>query len=609
MALTKIALYSLFFFSCLFFSAATPLSGGSFDYPVPLNPKGGEYSTTSSPGTLYSPSIWVLNYTLPAPLNSKIPEVPPVLTPEEISYTEIFKILWSKVSLDTQMFWQKAINHSGDLFLRGATVSRVAISSFVHTSLWVATQAWAWILLQTIYWCSRLLVNNAMLVVTIAWLGLCTVCMAKLLHLAFGGFCVWIVVPAWKALNFLLHLRSKNIFKVRKEKMVKGFGSFDMMMSPPKSSVLEVVHNNNEHAGYASCALLANGEIALLTSYHVIEDAHAVTSRKSGHKIPLSEFKTIVSSEKGDLVLLSGPPNWNGLLSCKAVPVITMKNLAAGDARLFYLREGEWYSGVAKLQGRNMTEGLNFVDVLSNTSPGFSGTPYFIGNKIAGVHTGGCNVNNVNLMAAIPHLEGITASRYVFETTAPKGKIFDDALFEELLEEFSREEARYFMKARDKSHIPESSGSLNGKRGTVRGTNGAASTPVSKPEDGELMERIMERLVERINTSRIEDQAANLIAQKSKKKTRRSRRKTKGQAGGETKQTPSGSSSNPNTNGRNNQPQKRFQDSKPAGKSPNSTTQSKRSQVDGVKRSSPSTQKWVPKSQASAGQSSGRKQN
>ena len=389
-----------------------------------------------------------------------------------------------------------------------------------------------------------------------------------------------------------------------------------MMMSPPKSSVLEVVYDNNQHAGYATCVLLASGELALLTSYHVFESSHFVVSRKTGHKIPLSEFNVIRGSEKGDLVLLSGPPNWNGLLACKSVPIITMKSLAAGDARLFYLKEGEWYSGVAKITGRNETEGFNFVDVLSNTEPGFSGTPYFIGNKVAGVHTGGCRINNNNLMAAIPSLEGITTSRYVFETSAPKGKIFDEDEWDALLEDFSMEEARAIMRNRQKPkngntvYEQESSKkNLNEKRGTVRGPNGAASTPMSKPEDGDLMAGIMARLVEKINTSKIEEEAANLIAQKTHKKTRRSRRKNKGQAGGVNKQPPSGSSSNPNTNGKNNQPRKRFQDSKPAGKSPNSTTQNRRSQVDGGRKSSPSTQKWVKKSQASAGQSSGRKQN
>ncbi|AXP14382.1 P1 protein [Faba bean polerovirus 1] len=606
MAPTKLFLCSLFFFSCLLSMAASNYVEELSFFHIPANPKNDGRLTNSSLTMGYMPSNWVIEER-PLPQIFKSPL-------EEVTYTSIFKTLWQKISGDMQMSLNLAKTISKDYLTRGACISRDAISSFIQSSAWAITWLWSWILLRTISWVLQVLINNTMLLVSLGLLGTCTVFMAKLLHLLFGSFSVWIVVPVWKTLRFLTSSSSKKGSKVKKEKMVKGFGSYDMMMSPPKNCILEVMHDNGQHSGYASCVLLASGELALLTSFHLYEDADSVYSRKTGNKIPIGEFKPIAGSQNGDLLLLAGPPNWTGLLGCKSVQLITMKSLAGGDARIFYLKNGEWYSGVAKIQGRNERHGFNFVDVLSNTEPGFSGTPYFIGNKIAGVHTGGCAEDNVNLMAAIPSLDGITASRYVFETTAPKGKIFDQDLWEELLEEFSMQEARTIMKR--KAYIPEVTQEaspktpLNGERGAVRGTTGNASTPMSKPEDGELMEKIMARLVEKINTSHIEEEAARLIARKSKtNKPRRSRRRSNGQHGGEIKQTPSGSSSKPNTTGKYLPPQKRFQGSKLAEKFPNSTTQSKNNRVDGVKKSSPSTQKWVEKSPVSAGQSLARRLN
>ncbi|AZP56278.1 RNA-dependent RNA polymerase [Faba bean polerovirus 1] len=446
MAPTKLFLCSLFFFSCLLSMAASNYVEELSFFHIPANPKNDGRLTNSSLTMGYMPSNWVIEER-PLPQIFKSPL-------EEVTYTSIFKTLWQKISGDMQMSLNLAKTISKDYLTRGACISRDAISSFIQSSAWAITWLWSWILLRTISWVLQVLINNTMLLVSLGLLGTCTVFMAKLLHLLFGSFSVWIVVPVWKTLRFLTSSSSKKGSKVKKEKMVKGFGSYDMMMSPPKNCILEVMHDNGQHSGYASCVLLASGELALLTSFHLYEDADSVYSRKTGNKIPIGEFKPIAGSQNGDLLLLAGPPNWTGLLGCKSVQLITMKSLAGGDARIFYLKNGEWYSGVAKIQGRNERHGFNFVDVLSNTEPGFSGTPYFIGNKIAGVHTGGCAEDNVNLMAAIPSLDGITASRYVFETTAPKGKIFDQDLWEELLEEFSMQEARTIMKR--KAYIPES---------------------------------------------------------------------------------------------------------------------------------------------------------
>lgn len=442
--------------------------------------------------------------------------------------------------------------------------------------------------------------------------------------------------------------------KVVKEKMTKGFGSYDMVMSPPKKCVLEMLHDDEQHCGYASCILLADGTVGLLTSYHVMEEAYWIKSHKTGNKIRTSDFRPLSHSQRADLSIMVGPPNWQGLLGCSAAQFITMKNLAAGDARIFYRKNGDWYSGVAKLVGPHE---FNFVSVLSNTEPGFSGTPYFSGNKIVGVHTGGDVDANHNFMAAIPHIEGLTASKYIYETMSPKGKIFDDDLYQELLEEFSATEARSIMELRgfdlekgkteergqwvwiEKGSSKKEEGSttagsyveapassptpvelesskkenLNGERGADRVKTGKeGSTQRTKSDDGDTVQKVIEALVAKMNVQELERQVVSLVAKKMQQNTSippKKNRRRRGKRGGENKQTASTTSSPPNTNGKYQPPHKRSQGSKPVENSPSTTIQSKNNKGSGERRSSLPTQKWEKKSGASAGQSSAKKLN
>ncbi|BAV90575.1 RNA-dependent RNA polymerase P1 protein [White clover mottle virus] len=388
------------------------------------------------------------NFAFSPPLKmERLNYTPPIQIPvTEQTYIDLLTALWQKAYLDIQKYLGTALHSSKHSLAHILEKSSEVFSSCVQSFLWAIVLVWTYALWVFCYWTVEVIITNTMLIIAVGLLMFCTVFMVKALHWLFGDFFNWTVVPVFRCLVYLWKLRSLKVLagktQMMKEKMTKGFGSYDMMMSPPKSSVLEVLHDDEQHCGYASCILLADGTVGLLTSQHVAEDAYWIKSHKTGNKIKFSEFKPLIKSQKGDITILVGPPNWQGLLGCSAVLYVTMKNLSVSDARIYYRKEGDWYSGVAKLMGPNL---YNFVDVLSNTEPGYSGTPYFNGNKIVGVHTGGASNTNCNVMAAIPHIEGLTASKYIYETTAPKGKIFDfdDELWNELMEDFSVAESQY----------------------------------------------------------------------------------------------------------------------------------------------------------------------
>nr|AEI55838.1 P1 [Chickpea chlorotic stunt virus] len=697
MALIQQLAIALFCFCSLFYSGASSSLMANWSSPA--------YTGVTVLGGTSSDYYQTLGF---APYVYNPVEVPKTipqfkLPQPELAYTDIFNVLWLKGYQDTKTCLALVFNTSQKSLERMyANLNNITSACALKLS-WAIVWVWTWIFWALCSWMVRIITTHIMLIVAVGLLIACTVATAKLLHLIFGSFSVWIIVPVYRSLAFLWKLRSPksvaSTMKIVKEKMTKGFGSYDMIMSPPKSCVLEMLHDDEQHCGYASCILLADGTVGLLTSYHVIEEAYWVKSHKTGNKIKTSDFRPLTQSRNADLTIMVGPPNWQGLLGCSAAQYVTMKNLAAGDARIFYRRDGEWYSGVAKLVGPHE---LNFVNVLSNTEPGFSGTPYFSGNKIVGVHTGGDENENRNYMAAIPHIEGLTASKYIYETTAPKGRIFDENLYQELLEEFSSAEVHSIMKHRgfdmecahkfnggwvwidcnddltlaeiqkllsskgktgydgvmkipksdvyedkllngknlkgsDTCHIElkeelpriteetfydaidsmeletSKKANLNGERGAVLVKTGEKGfTQKTKNDDGDTVQKVIEALVAKMNVQELEKQVISKVAQKVQKNTStppKKNRRRRGKRGGEIKQTASTTSSPPSTNGKYLPPQKRSQGSKPVADSPNSTIQSKNNKVDGVKKSSPNTQKWVKKSEASAGPSSAKKLN
>nr|QKG32996.1 RNA-dependent RNA polymerase P1 [Turnip yellows virus] len=564
-----------------------------------------------APGSLYKrdmlppPPQAVLTYTCqePRPL-------------AEESYNDLLRAISQKSSSDFQNAYSLALNISSDFCLSGLEMLKDASFLAVEKFLWGLTRFWSSLILASFSALWWLVSNFTTPVFCLALLYTVTRFMVKTVSFLFGGLPIWIISIVFSLLKKSFSaLRSTP--KCLYEKAIDGFKSFTIPQSPPKTCVIPITHASGNHAGYASCVKLYNGENALLTATHVLRDcpnAIAVSARGLQARIPLAEFKTIAKSDKGDVTLLRGPPNWEGLLGCKAANVITAANLAKCKATIYSLEKDGWACGYAEIVGSDGTDAM----VLSQTEEGHSGSPYFNGKTILGVHSGASKKRNYNLMAPIPSIPGLTSPTYVFETTAPQGRIFaqeDIAEIESLYSEYKRlqnfksktgmtwgdvsEDDDIFFESKE-----DFSG--NGVRGADRETNGeGSSTPKTNNVDGkEMMEKIISSLVGKINLENIEKKVVEQISAKAMKTPRPNRRRAP------KKQPESSKDTSPHsTTGRYQPPHVRSPASVTAASCPNTTTPSKRKNHAGGRRSSGSIPHWVRKQAASAGPSSAPKQN
>lgn len=582
-------------------TTSTMMSGSPY---LPLN-------QSFVPGSLYKrdmlppPPQAVLTYTCqePRPL-------------AEESYNDLLRAISQKGSSDFQNVYSLALNISSDFCLLGLEMLKDASFLAVEKFLWGLTRLWSSLMLASFSALWWLMSNFTTPVFCLALLYTVTRFMVKMVSFLFGGLPIWIISIAFSLLKKSFSaLRSTP--KCLYEKAIDGFKSFTIPQSPPKTCVIPITHASGNHAGYASCVKLYNGENALLTATHVLRDcpnAIAVSARGLQARIPLAEFKTIAKSDKGDITLLRGPPNWEGLLGCKAVNVITAANLAKCKATIYSLEKDGWACGYAEIVGSDGTD----ATVLSQTEEGHSGSPYFNGKTILGVHSGASKKRNYNLMAPIPSIPGLTSPTYVFETTAPQGRIFaqeDIAEIENLYSEYKRLQnfksktgANWGDMSEDDDIFFESKEDFsgNGVRGADRETNGeGSSTPKTNNVDGrEMMEKIISSLVGKINLENIEKKVVEQISAKAMKTPRPHRRRAP------KKQPESSKDTSPHsTTGRYQPPHVRSPASVTAASCPNTTTPSKRKNHAGGRRSSGNIPHWVRRQAASAGPSLAPKQN
>ncbi|ADW41584.1 P1 [Brassica yellows virus] len=566
---------------------------------------------SSAPGSLYKrdmlppPPQAVLTYTCQEPR--------PLV---EESYNDLLRAISQKSSSDFQNVYSLALNISSDFCLLGLEMLKDASFLAVEKFLWGLTRLWSSLMLASFSALWWLMSNFTTPVFCLALLYTVTRFMVKMVSFLFGGLPIWIISIAFSLLKKSFSaLRSTP--KCLYEKAIDGFKSFTIPQSPPKTCVIPITHASGNHAGYASCVKLYNGENALLTATHVLRDcpnAIAVSARGLQARIPLAEFKTIAKSDKGDVTLLRGPPNWEGLLGCKAANVITAANLAKCKATIYSLEKDGWACGYAEIVGSDGTDAM----VLSQTEEGHSGSPYFNGKTVLGVHSGASKKRNYNLMAPIPSIPGLTSPTYVFETTAPQGRIFaqeDVAEIENLYSGYKRLQnfksktgTNWGDMSEDDDIFFESKEDFsgNGVRGADRETNGeGSSTPKTNNVDGkEMMEKIISSLVGKINLENIEKKVVEQISAKAMKTSRPHRRRAP------KKQPESSKDTSPHsTTGRYQPPHVRSPASVTAASCPNTTTPSKRKNHAGGRRSSGSIPHWVRKQAASAGPSSAPKQN
>lgn len=353
-------------------------------------------------------------------------EKPTILQIED-SYVRLLGTIFQKLFLDTQSFSCVALKASSRLSQSSWGLLKAIGKESLGLFLMLVVKTWTlvlWALLSSVWY---LLVNFTLYALTIVLLYGLTTLLVRTLKWIFGGWPVLIMRSAlWLLKNIWKGVFSKSSYI--KEKAVEGFLTYRIDQSPPRNCLVVLQHKDGSHAGYASCVRLYNGENGLMTAEHVLqeigEEGWAV-STKTGTKIPMTQFQFLIKNEKDDFSLMRGPPNWEGLLGVKSAHFTTAKQLAKSKCSI-YDYDGVWHSSNGEVVG---CEGFK-ATVLSNTKPGFSGSPYFNGKTILGIHVGGSSDGNVNLLTPIPPIPGLTSPIYVYETTAPQGVVFTDVQVE-----------------------------------------------------------------------------------------------------------------------------------------------------------------------------------
>ncbi|AYN77812.2 P1-P2 fusion protein [Pumpkin polerovirus] len=371
----------------------------------------------------------------------------------DYSYHTIFQKLSENIQEDGKRLWSGATQQFKDFSISIYNLSR-ALASDACTLL-IDWMIYLWrSMLWGVVWCVYQFVRTHFLrALTIAFLVACTACMAKCCKALFGLLAPFPLILLntikWICSIFYGMLTPFRNMRVRKincwEKQLKGWNSFEIPMSPPSKSVIEITYDNGSHCGYAvtvqTYKKTASGafESAVLTSLHCLEgsDDKFLFSRRTGSRISLAKCSTLAVWKSLDLCLLTPPENFQSTLGVKPCPMVCMDKLAGCEASFFrFNQEGVWSMTNSKLLGA-LKDGS--VAVLVNSLPGHSGAPFFNGKHVLGVLRGPDPENNYNIMNPIPAIEGLTVPVLRFETTAPTGKLFNDAnLSKALSEEYAR---------------------------------------------------------------------------------------------------------------------------------------------------------------------------
>nr|BBA57830.1 P1 [Cucurbit aphid-borne yellows virus] len=614
-------------------------------------------SVSSYQGTMFIPlepanaSSWLDSTATAVPLSHPqvqlIYDCPPQKMLRDFSSRDITLELWGRGYNETRQAFSEVMQNLQNLLVSGVRHCRAGLESLLHVILQAAIYSWNSLIWATACAIWYLLSKYTIEMLILASLYISTVYMVKMAAWIFGDLPISLLKAGLSMVRgvsrVLWYRKSYNA-----EKSVEGYLSFKIPQSPPKNSVLQVQYKDGSHAGYATCVTLYNGTNGLLTAHHVAVPGSKVVSTRNGNKIPLSEFRSIMESEKRDLVLLAGPPNWEGALACKAVQFQSAQNLCKSKAS-FYAYDGEgWISSNAEIVG--IAEGKTHATVLSNTDAGHSGTPYFNGKTVLGVHVGGAKDENFNYMAPIPPVYGLTSPSYEFETTAPQGRLFTQEEIEELIEEFSfseitsimghrrfhnmhdsqRHQADYEYEsgngqaaASAETTAPNATPAVGRKSGGAQSPVAPSSpkvniyTPPNKRENRtasavspttsastDTLSAIKQAIMDKVDVHSIEKQVVQALADKVMKKPKSRKR---GKRGSRNSQPTSQGSSMPSTPG--NKAGKKPQDSTESDSSPSFTTLNKRKARIGETKSANSTQKWVISQRASGGPSSAQKPN
>nr|AUW27493.1 P1 [Cucurbit aphid-borne yellows virus] len=614
-------------------------------------------SVSSYQGTMFIPlapanaTSWLDSTAIAEP--PSLPQVqliydcPPQKMLRDFSSRDITRELWERGYNETRRSFSEVIQNFQNLLTSGAHRLRASLKRLLHMLFQVVAYLWnslIWALACATWYLIR---EHTIEMLSLAALYTSTVYMVKMAAWIFGDLPIFLLKAGLSTARSTL-----RVLWYRKpyyaEKSVEGFLSFKIPQNPPKNSVLQVQYKDGSHAGYATCVTLYNGINALLTAHHVAVPGSKIVSTRNGNKIPLSEFRSIMESEKRDLVMLAGPPNWEGTLACKAVQFQSALNLCKSKATFYAYNGEEWTSSNAEIVG--IAQGKTHVSVLSNTDAGHSGAPYFNGKTVLGVHVGGAKDENANYMAPVPPVYGLTSPDYEFETTAPQGRLFTQDEIEELIEEFSFSEITSIMGHRRFHNMHDSQRhqadyeyeSGNGQAAATAETTALNATQAAGHKSGDeqspvapsipkantytppnkresrtasavfsttnassdTLSEIKQAIMDKIDVHSIEKQVVQALADKAMKKPKPRRR---GKRSSKNSRPTSPVSSTPSTPG--NKAGKKPQGSTRSDPSPSFTTLNRRKARIGETKSANSTQKWVISQRASGGPSSAQKLN
>ncbi|AQU42695.1 P1 [African eggplant yellowing virus] len=415
--MVKILLALFAFFSL--FSLGTPSHLGLPLDGTLFRDSGNELIASPSTAELrHFPSI---NLSVLRPMRSPGRET---LDSKDLTFSDAYRLMWEVSLRDTKHLSLEATRILQNSFASGRATLTNCLEKALGALLWMIVWIWSSVIWAFGYWTFYMVTTFTMPVVCLALLFAFTKFMVLAAEKMLAGWPVYL----GKLFLRLLKTASTALFSKRNyvpEKSVKGFISVKIPQSPPRGSVLLIQHDDGSHAGYASCVKLYDGTLALMTCEHVATGVEGgrVVSAKTRNKIPLNLFTPLLISQKGDFALLSGPPNWESLLGCKGAMFVPASQLAKSKMRFYFVENEEWMADHGEVVS---ARDHWFATTLCNSEPGFSGTPIFNGKTIIGVHAGSEVEENSNLMSVIPPVPGLTTPQYVYETTAPQGRLFID---------------------------------------------------------------------------------------------------------------------------------------------------------------------------------------
>nr|WBG54127.1 P1 protein [Beet chlorosis virus] len=442
--------YALFFFSSLILFGALGTMAPSYMVTGPLHAPKISSDFPLPPDItqllLAQDSVW------DCPLQKKL---------SDYSYKELVIHVLQRGYNDTQKYLPQLA--SMDFGKHWDTISgQFAGLNILERLMWGLIRLWGYVIWVVSSSTMGFLMNNLSLAIIVASLMALSVLMAraaqlffKILQLCLPVLAARMVMSTFITMKRVCIERPKSYVK---ECAVRGFTTWAVPMKPPKSSILLISHDDGSHAGYATCVTLHDRQsttIGLITCSHAPING-SVFSTVTGNKIKMESFKTLYDDAETDVKILFGPPNWESVMGCKALKLVTRDSLAKGPATIYTFGDNGWTSSQASIVG---AYDKNKASVLSITDKGHSGAPYISGKNVIGIHSGGDVVDNVNVCSTIPKIVNLTTPRLVFETTAPQGRLFLEKEMDDLLEyDWSGQEARAIVKERFERGLYEGKG-------------------------------------------------------------------------------------------------------------------------------------------------------